>query len=247
MLKQSENRSGIDSIATQLAAMFASTAAIASLFYAGGLLNRIGYLSVFGAPWLSRDVSSADVFRGGFEILPSVAVVLIGVTLLFRLSPSVSKARVMWWPATVLLASAIAVVVLEKTAGHRFTLESRSVYHIAAAVAVSIAAGFIAMFAVISAVDTSYARFRTSALGIVVISLVFLVVPFLTGRAHALGDLGSPARLPKAVTTTSGEVPVVAVTQDRVYCLQRRHPDAPPTLVVFKWDDVKSIEAPESP
>jgi hypothetical protein len=245
--KHIENQSGIDSVATQLAAMFASTAAIASLFYAGGLANRMGYLGVFGAPWLSRDVSSADVFRGAFEILPSVAVVLIGVALLFRLSPSVAKARVMWWSATVLFACTVAVVALERIAGHRFTLEGRSAYHVAAIVAASIAAGLIAMFAVLSAVDTFHARFRTSALGVVVLSLLFVVVPLLTGRAQALGDLASPVRLPKAATLTSGELPVVAVTEDRVYCLVRRDADVPPKLIVLRWDDIKSIEAPANP
>jgi hypothetical protein len=242
--KDEESRSGLHRTATQLAAMLASTAAMASLFYAGGLLNRVGYLTVFRAPWLSRDLSSADIFRGGVEILPPVLVVFVGIASLFRVKPSETKVRIMWWSATLLMLLDTALFAVEATSSHRFTLYGRATYHVVGAVAATFAAGLVTMFTIISAADKSAPSFRTAFFGVVVLALVFVVVPVLTGRSHALRDLAFPSRLPTARTADSQQLPIVAVTQERVYCLSRKQPV---TLTVLKWDDVKAITAPATP
>jgi len=231
-----------------IAAVLALTGAIGTLFYVAGLLNQLSYLGIFGATWLAREIGTVDIFRGGFQITPSVVLILLAIAWLFRSIRTQRGVRTFWLGGTASLACTVAIVAVERFFGDRLMLQFRSTMCVVGAVAASLAAALVTMFTIMRASSEHESRFRTVAAGTIVIALVFVAVPLFAGRARALADLASPSRLPRlAMLGDVREYPILAVAQDRVYCLASSKPTPLPTLRVIKWDSVLSVAPPSSP
>jgi len=226
----------------QIATVLGASGAVATLFYAAGFMEQIAYFSAFGAPWLGREIASADIFRGGFEILPAVIVVIVGIAWVFRVSPREAPNQAYRRFAMMLLVAVIIIIAIDLVAGRYFLLKFRSVIDVAGAVAASLAAAYVAMSSLShSSAENTASGFRTVGYGVIVVALVFCAVPVFAGRARAFYSLAVPARLPHVKTTNIGlgELPVIAVTQERLYCLPPQGNSK--SLRVIKWDAVVSI------
>ena len=231
-----------------IAAVLALTGAIGTLFYVAGLLNQIAYLGIFGATWLAREIGTVEIFRGGFQITPSVLLILLAIAWLFRSMRTQRGVRKVRLGGTVSLACTFAIVAVEQFFDDRLLLQFRPTICVMGAVVASLAAAFVSMFTIVRASSEHESRFRTVAAGTIVIALLFVAVPMFAGRARALADLASPSRLPRlAIMGDVREYPVLVVTQDRVYCLASWKSTPLPTLRVIKWDSVVSVAPPSSP
>jgi len=218
------------------------------LFYVAGLLNQIAYLGIFGATWLAREIGTVEIFRGGFQITPSVVLILLAIAWLFRSMRTQRGINTVWLGGTTSLACTVAIVAVEIFFNDRLLLQFRSTLCVMGVVAASLAAAFVSMFTIMRASSEHESRFRTVAAGTIVIALVFVAVPLFAGRALALADLASPSRLPRlAIAGDVRQYPLLAVTEDRVYCLASSNSTPLPTLRVIKWDSVVSVAPPLSP
>lgn len=208
--------------------------------YVVGYMNRKMYLSVFGAGWILPELPTAEVLIAGS---PAIGILVVSLGLGFQ---GVTTQRPPWTRSGIVNFAYVlgaAELLFDHFFGSHLLHETRAFLHggiggTLTFIAVTLArGGFVSLSD--SSVESRYSAVNKFALAAIA---GLVLMPISLGIAEAHGVCGNELKdLPRvAVQRRSVRLSLLAISNERVYCLERATGDDI-KVVPVPWEHVVAI------